>query len=278
MKIKNRIKGIVSYSALLVGMVIILFPLYLTIITALKTPAESAKSFFALPSSFYLGNFKSVLSRANFGTYVMNSVVITGISLLIISFLLPMVSYAIARNMHKKKYYKFLLAYFTVGMFIPFQVIMIPVTRLMTQLHLLNKAGLIILYLTFSFIQGVFLYVGYIKTLPYDLEEAAYIDGCTAWKAYWKIIMPLLKPMSATVFIMNALWIWNDFMLPLLILNKSPKFWTLQLFQYNFKSQYSFDYNLAFSSFLMCMIPIIVVYIFMQKHIISGLTNGAVKS
>lgn len=278
MTIKNKISGIFIYSLLAVGMIIILFPLYLTIITALKTPSESARNFFALPSSIYLGNFKAVLSRANFGIYVVNSVVITGVSLFIISFLLPMVSYAIARNMESKRYYKFLLGYFTLGMFIPFQVIMIPVTKLMSQLHLMNKTGLIILYITFSFIQGVFLYVGYIKTLPYELEEAAYIDGCTAWKAYWKIILPLLKPMSATVFIMNALWIWNDFLLPLLILNKSPKYWTLQLFQYNFKSQYTFDYNLAFSSFLMCMIPIIVVYIFMQKNIISGLTSGAVKS
>lgn len=277
MKIKKRLASIITYTILLLGIISILFPLYLTIITSFKTPEESARNFFALPSGFYLGNFKEVITRASFGTYVINSVVITGISLLIISLLLPMASYAIARNLNKK-YYKFLLGYFTIGMFIPFQVIMIPVTQLMAQLNMLNKAGLILLYLTFSFIQGVFLYVGYIKLLPYDLEEAAYIDGCTIIRTYWAIILPLLKPISATIFIMNALWIWNDFLLPLLILNRSPKFWTLQLFQYNFKSQYSFDYNLAFSSYLMCMIPIIIVYIFMQKYIISGLTSGAVKS
>lgn len=208
---------------------------------------------------------------------MINSVLITGVSLLLISIFLPMASYAIARNLNKK-YYKFLFGYFSIGMFIPFQVIMIPLTKLMSRLHMMNQGGLILLYLTFSFIQGVFLFVGYIKTLPYDLEEAAYIDGCTVRQAYMKVILPLLRPMSATVFIINALWIWNDFMLPLLILNRSPKFWTLQLFQYNFKSQYTFDYNLAFASFLMCMLPIIVVYIFMQKHIISGLTSGAVKS
>lgn len=278
MILRNKIKAMLTYVALAIGMCIILLPLYITVITALKTPAQSAKSFFALPSHFYLGNFAEVLSRANFGVYVLNSFVITGASLLVIGILLPMVSYAIARKMEKKRYYKFLLGYFTLGMFIPFQVIMIPLTKMMTQLHLLNKTGLIILYITFSFIQGVFLYVGYIKTLPYDLEEAAYIDGCTVFGTYWKIILPLLKPMTATVFIMNALWIWNDFMLPLLILNKSQKFWTLQLFQYNFKSQYTFDYNLAFASFLMCMIPIIIVYLISQKNIISGLTSGAVKS
>ena len=121
------------------------------------------------------------------------------------------------------------------------------------------------------------LYVGYIKTIPRDLEEAAYIDGCSIWQAYYKVIFPLLRPVTATVFIMNALWIWNDFLLPLLILNKSPKYWTLQLFQYNFKSQYMFDYNLAFSSFMMSSLPVIIVYLIMQKNIVSGLTCGAIK-
>lgn len=274
---KKIIKKLGIYFLLGIGLLLILFPLYLTIITAMKTPAESAKNFFSLPTSFYLENFKAVMSRANFSQYVMNSVVITGVSLLIITFFVPMVSYSIARNL-KKKYYKFLFAYFTMGIFIPFQVIMIPVTKLMTKLHLMNKTGLIILYVTFALIQGVFLFVGYIKTLPYELEEAAYIDGCTTRQAYFKIIFPLLKPMTATVFIMNALWIWNDFLLPLLLLNKSPKYWTLQLFQYNFKSQYTFDYNLAFSSFLMSTLPIVIVFIFTQKHIIAGLTNGSVKS
>lgn len=277
MKVTGKIRKAFIYIILAIGIVIIAFPLYLTVITALKTPEESARNFFAFPSSFYLGNFQQVINKANFLTYVMNSFIITGVSLLIITLILPLVSYSIARNLNKK-YYKFLFGYFTLGIFIPFQVIMIPVSKLMTQLNLLNQAGLILLYVTFSFIQGVFLYVGYIKTLPYELEEAAYIDGCNVWKAYIKIIFPLLKPMTATVFIMNALWIWNDFLLPLLILNKSPKFWTLQLFQYNFKSQYSFDYNLAFSSFLLSMLPIILVYAFSQKHIVAGLTNGAVKS
>lgn len=264
------------YLLLVVGLVLILFPTYLTIITAMKTPTESAENFFSLPKSFYMGNFKEVMARSNFFKYAWNSLLITGVSLVLIIFISPMISYAIARNLDKK-YYKFLFVYITMGIFIPFQVIMIPVTKLMTKINMLNQGGLIILYITYSLIQSVFLYVGYIKTIPRDLEEAAYIDGCSIWQAYYKVIFPLLRPVTATVFIMNALWIWNDFLLPLLILNKSPKYWTLQLFQYNFKSQYMFDYNLAFSSFMMSSLPVIIVYLIMQKNIVSGLTCGAIK-
>jgi len=276
MKPKSLLYRGLQYFILVTGIVGILFPIYITIVTAMKTPEESTASFFALPKSFYLDNFQAIISKAGFSNYILNSIVITTFSILGIAILLPMVSYAISRNI-KKKYYKFLFIYFTLGIFIPFQVIMIPVTKLMTRLSLLNQGGLILLYITFSAIQGVFLYVGYMRTIPYELEEAAYMDGCTILQSYVKIFLPLLKPMTATVLITNALWVWNDFLLPLLILNRSNKYWTIQLFQYNFKSQYSFDYNLAFASFFLSMIPIVVVYAIAQKSMISGLTSGAVK-
>jgi len=276
MKLKRLIFRILQYVVLVLGLISIAIPLYVTVITALKTQSESTANFFALPKSLYLDNFKQILSNSGFFTYVMNSVIITVVAVVGISILLPMVSFAISRNMHKK-YYRFLFIYFTIGIFIPFQVIMIPVSKLMTQLNLLNQSGLILLYITFSAIQGVFLYVGYMKTIPYELEEAAYIDGCTVVQSYIKIFLPMLKPMTATVLITNSLWIWNDFLLPLLILNRSDKYWTLQLFQYNFKSQYAFDYNLAFASFTLSMIPIVIVYFFSQKSMIAGLTSGAVK-
>lgn len=276
MKPKSLLYRGSQYFILVTGIVGILFPIYITIVTAMKTPEESTASFFALPKSFYLDNFQAIISKAGFSNYILNSIVITTLSILGIAILLPMVSYAISRNI-KKKYYKFLFIYFTLGIFIPFQVIMIPVTKLMTRLSLLNQGGLILLYITFSAIQGVFLYVGYMRTIPYELEEAAYMDGCTILQSYVKIFLPLLKPMTATVLITNALWVWNDFLLPLLILNRSNKYWTIQLFQYNFKSQYSFDYNLAFASFFLSMIPIVVVYAIAQKSMIAGLTSGAVK-
>ena len=113
--------------------------------------------------------------------------------------------------------------------------------------------------------------------IPQEMEEAAYVDGASTFQTYTKIVFPLLKPMLATVLIKMALWTWNDFMLPLVTLNRSWKYWTLTLFQYNFKTTYSFDYNLAFASFLLSMLPVMVVYVFAQKYIIQGLTTGAVK-
>lgn len=124
------------------------------------------------------------------------------------------------------------------GLFVPSQVVLLPVTKMMSKLNMLNHAGLIILYVAFSLTQGVFLFVNYIRGLPYEIGESAQIDGCSVFQTYVKIVLPLVKPMISTLLIMDTLWIWNDFMLPLLILNRSQAIWTLPLFQYNFKTEY----------------------------------------
>jgi raffinose/stachyose/melibiose transport system permease protein len=142
----------------------------------------------------------------------------------------------------------------------------------------MNQFGMILLYSTFSLGQGVFLFVGYYKSIPVELEEAASIDGTGILGTFFKIVYPLTKPMTITVIILNTLWIWNDFLLPLLVLNKSATMWTLPIYQYNFKSAYTFDFNLAFASFLFSIIPMIILYAFLQKYIIEGLTAGAIKS
>ncbi|MGB8454528.1 MAG: carbohydrate ABC transporter permease [Anaerocolumna sp.] len=275
---KNEKKlDIVSTIILSIGLVIIILPMYFTVITAFKTQKETARNFFTLPERLFLGNFKEVISDNSFFTYVGNSVFITAVSILLVVMIVPLTSYAITRNRHKG-YYKALFTMFSLGIFIPFQVIMLPVVKLMTSLSALNKFGLIVLYVTFALSQGVFLYVGYIKNnIPEELEESAYIDGCSKLQTYLRIVFPLLKPMTATVIIIDSLWIWNDFLLPLLILNRSSSYWTLPLFQYNFQSQYAIQYNLAFASFVLTIIPMLIIYLIFQKSILSGLTNGAVK-
>ena len=155
---------------------------------------------------------------------------------------------------------------------------MLPVTKIMTNMNLLNPNGLILLYAALSLSKGVFMFVNYIQSLPYEVEEAARIDGCNTFQVYTKIVLHLIGPMLATLIVMDTLWFWNDFQLPLMILNKSPDYWTLPLFQYNFKSEYSFNYTMAFTAYFMCMFPVLIVYALGQKYIISGLTAGAVKS
>lgn len=263
---------------LVCGALIILFPLWITLITSLKTQQESAQSFFSLPTSFYLDNFVSVFQKSGYWMYVGNSAKITVIAVLLILLFIPMCAYGIARNMGEKRYYKGIYYYILIGIFVPFQVIMVPLVQYLKDLNLLNQTGLICMCLALASSQGVFLLTNYIRSVPRDLEEAASIDGCTTFSAYWRVVVPLIKPMIATVFIMNALWVWNDFQMPLLILNQQPDMWTLPLFQYNFKSQYTYDYNLAFASYLVAMLPVVIAYICAQKYIVAGLTQGAVKN
>ena len=164
------------------------------------------------------------------------------------------------------------------GMFAATKVLQRYGLKSVSYTHLDVYKRQIIMCVTLASSQGVFLLVNYIRSVPRDLEEAAYIDGCGTVKAYVKIVLPMIRPILATIFVLNALWVWNDFQMPLLILNQSQDMWTLPLFQYNFKSQYSFDYNLAFASYLIAMIPVLIAYACAQKHIVSGLTQGAVKS
>ncbi len=276
--IMQKIKMAAIYIVLCFGALMILIPMYVTIITALKSPEETAKNFFALPAHLYLNNFLTVIHEANFFYYIKNSLFITLFSLLGIAFLVPLVSYAIARNM-KKRYYRIIYILFISGAFVPFTILMVPQIKLMSNIHMLNSYGLILLYWCYSLSEGTLLTVSYILSgVPYELEEAAYIDGAGVFYTFLKIVYPMMKPIIASVIIMDVMWIWNDFQLPLLMLNASQKQWTLPLFQYNFQSQYTVAYNLAFAAFMLSMVPIMIFYLAAQKQIMEGLTAGAVKA
>lgn len=258
------------------GLVLILFPLWLVLINSFKTLEEAGANFFALPKALNLQNYMDLFTNSNYWIFLKNSLIITTISVILILILVPSVSYAIARNFDRR-YYKTVYYYLLLGLFIPSQVILLPVTKMMSKLNLLNHQGLIILYAAFSLTQGVFLFVNYIRGLPYEIEESAQIDGCSVFQTYVRIVLPLIKPMISTILIMDVLWIWNDFMLPLLILNRTQEIWTLPLFQYNFKTEYSFNYTMAFTAYLLAMLPMLVIYCMGQKYIVKGLTAGSVK-
>lgn len=203
------------YIFLMIGVVLIVYPIFLTVITALKTPQELSQNFFALPKSFMLDNFKEILFNSEYPRTVLNTIIITVFSSLGVIALIPLVSYAIARNMKTCKYYKFLYFFLLMGIFVPFTVKMLPLIKVMSVMDMLNIAGLIIVYVASAVCEGVFLYVAFIQGIPQELEEAAYIDGASTLKTYVSVVFPLLKPMTATVLIKNGLWFWNDFLLPL---------------------------------------------------------------
>lgn len=234
-----------------------------------------AESILSFPKKFHFENFTEAIEVTNFFQAFQNSAFITVIVVIFTLLTNSMVAYAIARNMHKK-FFKTLYYYFISAMFVPFPIIMLPIVKQTSSWGMDNLTGLIFLYIVYGLAFNIFIYVGYIKTIPLELEEAAIIDGASTWGVFWKVIFPLLAPMNATVGILTCLWAWNDFMLPLVILS-DPDFATLPLVQYIFQSQFSTNYNLAFASYLMALSPMIIVYIFAQKWIISGITKGSIK-
>lgn len=269
--------SIFHYIFLLLGFVLIFIPLYLTVLSSFKETNQITGNFFGLPNPFTMDNYQRLVSDG-ISQYFMNSAVISIAAIILITVFVPMAAFSIARNISKKKAFGLMYSFLILGIFVPFQVIMIPITSMMTKLGLSNITGLIILYLAYAVPQTLFLYVGYIKTsIPVELDEAAEIDGCSKLRMYFQIAFPLMKPMHATTLIINALWIWNDFLLPLLILNRDSSNWTLPLFQYNYQGQYFSDFGPSFASYVVGIIVILIVYLIFQKNIISGMTSGSVK-
>lgn len=262
---------------LLVGSLAIIFPLYITVVTALKTPQElAANSILALPENFSLENFRAAIELTGFFGALANSLVITVPTVIFTVMFHSLVGYVIARNMHRKVF-KGLYYYIVSAMFVPFSILMLPLVTQTARFGFDNRYGMIVLYLVLNLAFNLFLYVGYVRSIPVELEEAAVIDGASEWQVFWKVIFPLLTPMNATVAIVTTLGTWNDFMLPLVILGGKSDLATLPLTQYIFESQFSTNYTLAFASYLLAMAPMLIVYIFAQKWIISGVTRGAVK-
>lgn len=263
---------------LILGLSTIIFPLYMTVVIAFKQPTEMTNSIagiLSLPKTWSLDNFKEAMEVTNFWSSLLNSLIITVSSVVVSIVLHSIMGYAIGRNQGKKKVYKLIYFYIVSGMFVPFAILMMPLVKETANLHLDNMVGVILLYVVFYMPMNVLLYTGYLKNIPIALEEAAYVDGATTWKTYWKIVFPMMKPMHATVAILTALGTWNDVMTPLVIMSGSKT--TLPLAQLSFQTQFGANYNLAFASYLLALLPIVLFYAICQKQILSGVVNGAVK-
>ncbi len=264
---------------LILGCLTVLFPLYMAVIIAFKNPSEMTNDVagaLSFPSHWSLSNFKEAMEITDFWHTLGNSILITGATIVLSLILHSMTGYAIGRSMARKKGFRMIYYYIVSGMFVPFAILMMPLVKETANLGLDNRLGVILLYVVFYMPMNVMLYSGYLKNVPMALEEAADIDGASTWKTYWTIIFPMMKPMHATVAVLTALGTWNDVMTPLVILSNSEGT-TLPLAQLNFQTQFGTNYNLAFASYLLALIPILIFYIFCQKQIIGGIANGAVK-
>ena len=264
---------------LILGLSTIAFPLYLTIVIAFKQPSEMTNSIsgiLSLPKTWSLDNFREAMEVTNFwrslGNSLLISVLTVGLSILVHS----LMGYALGRNKAHSKFYNFVYLFIVSGMFVPFAILMMPLAKQTAELHLANWVGVIILYVVFYMPMNIMLYSGYLVNIPMALEEAAKVDGASTWTTYWKVIFPVMTPMHATVAVITALAVWNDVMTPLIIMAGSGEN-TLPLAQLNFQSQFGTNYNLAFASYLLSLIPILIFYLVCQKQILNGVTNGAVK-
>ncbi|MGL4940573.1 carbohydrate ABC transporter permease [Bifidobacterium sp. B4142] len=251
----------------------ILVPLYFTVVTALKTPAEAGT--FSLPSSWQWHNFADAWNKVNYPKAALNSAVVTVCAVALTLLTNTFVAYAVARNMDKR-FFRFLYYFFIAAMFVPFPVVMLPIAKQFGSWHLDNVPGLILLYVVLGLGTNLFIATGFIRSIPTALEEAARLDGAGTWRIFWTIIFPLMGPINATIAITTALWAWNDFLMPLIVLTDQTS-QTIPLAQYVFSSQFATNYPMAFSSYLMALAPILIVYLFAQKWVISGVMRGAVK-
>ena len=264
---------------LLLGTVTVFFPLYMAILIAFKQPSEMTNDVagaLAFPERWSLENFRQAMEVTDFWHSLGNSLLITIATIVLAILIHSLAGYVIGRGRAKKKSFRVIYLYMVSGMFVPFSILMMPLVKQTSQMGLGNRAGVILLYLVFYMPMNVLLYTGYLKNIPEALEEAADIDGASAWKTYWQIIFPMMMPMHATVAILTALGTWNDVMTPLVIMAGTGQN-TLPLAQLNFQTQFGTNYNLAFASYILALIPILIFYVICQKQILNGVANGAVK-
>lgn len=251
-----------------------LSPFYIILINAFKTKKELFQSTLALPTKWGFDNFTEAFERLNFLKALGNSLFVTVASVIVIIIFTSMAAWMLERTKSKASTIIFYL--FISAMLIPFQAVMLPLVRVLGKLNLLNLGGIIFMYLGFGTSLSVFLYHGFLKGIPKELDEAAMIDGCNKFQTFWKIIFPLLKPISITVAILNTVWIWNDFLLPSLVINK-PATQTIPLRTFFFFGEYTKQWHLALAGLILAIIPVIIFYFLAQKHIIKSITAGSIK-
>ncbi|HEY8425750.1 MAG TPA: carbohydrate ABC transporter permease [Limnochordales bacterium] len=271
----RRLWDVLLYGFLTAMAVVFVAPLALMVVTAFKSTREIFMNPFGLPASWSLEPFARVWSRANFSVYFRNSVWVTGASLVLVLTCASMASYAIARLPFRGRQWVYL--FFLAGIMVPIRLGILPLFLLMKQLHLLNTHwALIFTYAASGMPMSVFLLTGFLRSLPGELREAARIDGCTEFQAFWKVMLPLVRPALATVAIVNFVPWWNDMFFPLLFI-QSDRLKTIPLGMTIFFGQYQTDWGLLFAGMVLASLPLVALYLAMSRQFIAGLTAGAVK-
>ena len=278
MAIQSRLSLIMTYLLLIVALVSFTFPFFLLIVNSFKSNGEILENPFSLPKSLNISHFGDVIEKMNFLVTFKNTFLITAVSVIFILLFSAMAAHFFVRNATKfnNTFFSVLVA----SMIIPFQSIMIPLIYIYgAKLNLIETAPvslLIVLYIGFGSAFSVFIYHGFIKSIPYELEEASLIDGCTRRQTFFKIVLPMLAPTSMTIAILNVLWIWNDYLLPSLILSDEQNY-TMPIKMKVFNGTYMNNWELLIPAILMTILPILITYLIGQRFIIKGVSQGAIK-
>lgn len=277
---KRKVTNILAMMGLIIIFIAYMFPFIMVVINSLKQKRDIIKSPFSwlfTIKGLSFDNFAKAFTQMDFLNAFKNSLLVTVSATVLVTLLAAMLAYYIVR--HNNGISKLTFALMVASMIIPFQAIMIPLVSIYGgTLNVLNhRITLIFMHTGFSMAMSVFMFHGFIKgNVPIALEEAAYLEGCTHSQTFFKIVLPLLKPTISTMVILNSLAFWNDFLLPSLVLT-DKKLLTLPLSTYSFYGTYSADYGTIMAGLLLCVLPILILYVVLQKQIIGGVVAGAVK-
>lgn len=265
---------LIEVLAILLALVF-LVPFYFVLVNSVKSFSDLLLNSAGLPKQLVWTNYSRVWEIINYPKAFMNSLVITVLANLGIAVFSAMAAYRLVRRPTKLN--NIIFAMFVAAMVIPFQSIMIPLVKVASTVGLSGSlAGLIVCYFGFGISLATFLVHGFVKSIPLEIEEAAIVDGCSPYGVFWRIVFPLLKPMTVTIVLLNSLWIWNDFLLPSLVLT-SAELRTIPLATSSFFAQYTKQWDLALAGLVLGVAPIVVFFLAMQRHIIEGITAGSVK-
>lgn len=278
-KQKQR-RQVITVIVLIIVFLLFVIPFLLVLINVFKIKGDITSNPLSLigEHGFTLRNFPEAMAKMDFWNVFKNSAIITFCATVLTILFSAMASFVIVRNQNWKAC-SLLFALMIASMVIPFQVLMVPLVSVYGGIfHILNnRITLILMHTGFSVSMATFMFHGAIHSnIPLELEEAALIDGCSRWQTFWKIVFPLLKPTVATVAIIDAMAFWNDYLLPSLVLG-DKSLYTIPIATQAFYGTYSTDIGLVMAALLLAMLPILILYLFLQKHIVAGVTAGAVK-
>lgn len=275
MKKKRLIFNICVYTFLGIAAIICLLPLWMALVNSFKSNGELLTNVMSWPTEFRIENYSRTFDKMNYLRSLGNTIFLASLSVSVMIVFSALAGWKLCRT--KTKLSSFILGLFIFSMLIPFSSIMIPLYKLVLILNIKNSlVGLSFIYAGMGVSMAIFLYHGFVKGIPVELEEAAAIDGCNAFQTFFYVVFPMLKPVTVTIAITNILWIWNDFLLPLIIISDNKKY-TLLLSTNTLFGQYSSDWTAILSALILAALPVIVFYAIFQKNILKGISDGALK-